>query len=164
MDIPKIRSIIDLLPKTDTKREIFLKVFLADWKHALTTGLQITDIDWIYGIHGPESEELKNLLNSEYDNRPECEPSSIVAVIQKLFNCDEEHGEDSLLIESEKSSVSHVLGVTKDYGFADLIKLVYSVRPIIYSNNSHLGQIIDLPAIAANQHAEDEERLERMIA
>lgn len=164
MDTDKLRSIIGLLPKTDTKREILLKVFLADWKHCLNTGLQITDLDWRHGIHGPENDHFQAFLDLEYSDRPEGEPSLIISALRKIFACDPEPRADNGLTERERDSINHVLKVTNEYPFSKLIKLVYSIRPIIYSNNSDLGHIIDLPAHAAHQHAEEKERGDQKVA
>tara|TARA_B100000378_G_C17956904_1_gene382125 strand:+ start:129 stop:623 length:495 start_codon:yes stop_codon:yes gene_type:complete len=164
MGTDTLRAIIGMLPKTDTRREILLKVFLADWKHCLNTGLQITDLDWRHGIHGPENDHLQAFLDLEYSDRPEGEPSLIISALRKIFAYDPEPRADSELTKRERDSINHVLKVTNEYTFAKLIKLVYSVRPIIYSNNSHLGHMIDLSAHAAHQRAEEEELGEKKIA
>lgn len=164
MDTEKLHAIIELLPETESKREILLKTFLADWKNALTTGLQITDLDWVHGIHGPENQALQNFLDLEYPNRPQDEPSLILSALRRIFRCDPTPCDVSALTEGEQASIAHVVNVTSEYPFSELIRLVYSVRPIIYSNNSDFGQIIDLPAIAANQHAENEELRARECA
>jgi hypothetical protein len=108
-------------------------VYLADWHHVLTSDRQVTTIKWFFDNYGPFVWDVKNTAEAEnslfrvaessnYYRRPKCE-----------FEMIDQNYRPELTI-SEQQSLQHVIDSTKELGWDDFIKLVYSTHPIVTSS------------------------------
>lgn len=112
-----------------SKARLTKMVYLADWKSAITSSRQITNIEWRYNHYGPyvvdvfeqaindpifEVESTANLYGS---------PKQIIRLADESFDPD--------LSDSEKQILDFVIKRTKDKFWNDFIRLVYSTYPIV---------------------------------
>ena len=155
MNIAKTRAVLNMFPRSDSRKELRLKLFLADWKHALSTGQTITGAIWTRGMHGPENRKIEAFIAEAYRDRPESLLITLLAsaanLVSDLFPRQDAEAENSILTEAEAASVAHVVERTCDLPFSELIRLVYSTRPVY---QIEIGTILDLPKSAAEQKAE----------
>ena len=125
-------------------------VYLADWKHALENGTQITNIDWYFDNYGPfvrdvEATALKNPQLFKVHST-----TNMYGQYKKTFSLKDE-GYAPNLKRSELDALDHIINVTKILYWKDFIKLVYSTHPIASSERyTHL----DLPEKAREYLAE----------
>lgn len=119
-------------------------LYLADWKHCIDHGKQITPIAWHFDNYGPFVWDVYHAAMS----RP------TVFEVRETTNM---HGGKKVefrarggliepeISESEQASIDHVIEQTKDLYWDRFIKLVYSTYPIV---NSARYSELDLPALA----------------
>ncbi len=108
-------------------------IYLADWRHLITFGSQITNIRWYFDNYGPfvwdiksAAEENTSLFNVKKTTTPYGTPKTIFDIK------DEMHSPE--VTSDEKSSLDHVIQETKNLSYSQFIRLVYSTYPIITSD------------------------------
>ncbi|WP_180215445.1 Panacea domain-containing protein [Neorhizobium sp. AL 9.2.2] len=114
-------------------------VYLADWRHVLETGKQITNIDWYFDNYGPYVNDISTTAASN---------SNIFAVENTLNMYGQNKKKFALrradyvppISGSERDALDHIIDVTQKLYWNDFIKLVYSTHPIASSERySHLN-------------------------
>jgi hypothetical protein len=116
-------------------------IYLADWKHAITYGHQISDIMWYFDNYGPFVWDIKD----EALNEPE------IFVVKEVLNA---YGSPKVIIGlnqmqytpkisvEEAKSINHVIESAKKLNWDQFIRLVYSTYPIISSEKyNHLDLV-----------------------
>lgn len=107
-------------------------IYLADWKHAITCGHQISSINWYFDNYGPFVWDIKDEAKNNLD----------------LFSIKEElnaYGSQKVIIglkdmryvpqiaDDEQLSIDHVIETAKKLNWDQFIRLVYSTYPVISS-------------------------------
>jgi hypothetical protein len=107
-------------------------IYLADWKHAITYGGQISGINWYFDNYGPFVWDIKD----------EAENDSEFFLVKEVLNA---YGSPKVVIslkditylpkltKGEEDSIDHVIETTKKLNWDQFIRLVYSTYPIISS-------------------------------
>lgn len=128
-------------------------VYLADWKHVLDHGRQISNIKWRIGNYGPYVEDIINLAKEERNLFSIKESANyfgnkkyLISLITKDFR--------PSLASSERGALEHTLKQTGGLNFEDFVRLVYSTYPVA---NSEKYTQLDLSA-----QAEQYQRIRRM--
>jgi hypothetical protein len=120
-------------------------VYLADWKHVLSTGNQITNVKWYFDNFGPFVKDVRDALEGD-KTLFEIVPKKNIYGNDKVIFKLKDTNYKPILNDSEKASLSHVLDVTKSMYWAAFITLVYSTYPIA---SSERYSFLDLKAKAA---------------
>jgi len=107
-------------------------IYLADWRHAITYGNQISEIRWYFDNYGPFVWDIKD----------EAQNDSEIFVVKEVLNA---YGSPKVIIglnkigyvpeiaEEEAKSINHVIESAKKLNWDQFIRLVYSTYPIISS-------------------------------
>lgn len=108
-------------------------VYLADWRHLITSGTQITSVKWYFDNYGPFVWDIKitaernlDLFMVESTTTPYGAPKTILGIKDENYS--------PILASDEKRSLDHVIQETKDLSWSRFIRLVYSTYPIITSD------------------------------
>ena len=116
-------------------------VYLADWRHLLSFGTQITGIKWYFDNYGPfvwdiksTAEKNPDLFAIENTSTPYGTPKIIFDIKNLAYI--------PALDSNVKDSLDHVIQETKNLSYSQFIRLVYSTYPIITSDRY---TYIDLP-------------------
>lgn len=114
-------------------------IYLADWRHAITSSCQVSPISWYFNNYGPFVWDVKDtaLANPELFD------------VQETTNA---YGDSKILLslkdddyilqlsEEERKSIDHVIEKTKALNWNSFIRLVYSTYPIASSERyTHLN-------------------------
>lgn len=108
-------------------------VYLSDWKNALSTGKQISDVNWYFDNYGPFVNDIENMAKSDSDTFLIDLGSNMYGQPKKTFglkNNDVSVG----LSEDEKRSISSIVDETQKLYWKQFIKLVYSTHPVASSD------------------------------
>jgi hypothetical protein len=108
-------------------------IYLSDWKAALDSGEQLTDIQWFFDNYGPfvwdvtrEAGAHPRLFNIE-------DTENMYGDRKRLFRLlDGDYTPD--LSSQDKQVLDHVISATEDLNWDQFIKLVYSTYPVISSD------------------------------
>ena len=107
-------------------------IYLADWKHAITCGNQISEIKWYFDNYGPFVWDIKDEALNE----------SEIFIVKEVLNA---YGSPKVIIgmkqiqyhpeitKEEASSIDHVIESAKKLNWDQFIRLIYSTYPIISS-------------------------------
>jgi len=116
-------------------------IYLADWKHAITYGSQISAIRWYFDNYGPFVWDIKDeaLNDSEVFAVKEVlnaygSPKVIIGMNQIKY--------DPIISKEEANSIDHVIESARKLNWDQFIRLVYSTYPII---SSEKYTYLDLP-------------------
>lgn len=111
-------------------------IYLADWKHAIDHGRQISDIQWFYDNYGPFVHDVKETAQ-RFPSLFEVRPGQTIYGQPKttiLLKADY----NPTLTAEQKKSIDHALEVTRHLSWDRFLHLVYSTFPIVncekYSN------------------------------
>lgn len=148
MPITKLKDVAVFLFKkypnrTQLSRARFVKlIYLADWKHAIEHGCQITGTAWYFNNYGPYVQDIINELSAD----PDFEVTEgenhfgttklTIGLVNPLANYS--------LSEVEIQTLDFVIQSTKDMFWDSFINLVYSTYPIRFSarhSNLNLVQL-----------------------
>ena len=117
-------------------------LYLADWRHVLTHGRQITEISWFFDNYGPFVHDVRNVAEKEprlfrvsaganYFGLPK----NLIEVVDKSY-C-------PTLDDSERNAIDHVINLTSRLPWADFIRLVYSTHPVASSSRYSVLNLVD---------------------
>jgi hypothetical protein len=126
-----------------SKARLTKMIYLADWRLALTSGRQVTNLTWIFNHYGPYLDDVKNeaQTNPRFELRRDRNmfgnAKEIVALRHTPHHFD--------LSEKEMAALEHVIDSTKDLTWGPFISLVYSTYPIATQPRY---QRLDLPSLA----------------
>jgi hypothetical protein len=107
-------------------------VYLADWRHAITHGRQLTDITWYFDNYGPFVWDVKNVVESAPDLFACDDTANMYGDRKRLFSLVNTSHAPHLSAE-ERNSLDHVIDATKALNWAQFIKLIYSTYPVMSS-------------------------------
>lgn len=107
-------------------------IYLADWKHAITYGIQISPIRWYFDNYGPFVWDIKDtakanqgLFITEDITNVYGSPKTIIGL--------KNSGYIPAISEKEQKSLDHVIEKTNGLNWEQFIRLIYSTYPIITS-------------------------------
>lgn len=113
-------------------------VYLADWKHVLETGEQISEIDWYFNHYGPFVWDVQEAAVARRDLFKIEEGFTAGGNTRTYFSL----RVSSVIVEltpSEHRALDDVLATTRDLNWASFIQLVYSTYPVATSDrHTHL--------------------------
>lgn len=129
-------------PRRDdlSKSRLTKMAYLADWKSALDTGHQMTDIAWEFNHYGPYVDDVvlsvRNTPGLELVDRPGPGRQTVRCV-------DTAVGFPSLT-DTDRRILDHVVAVTAPRHWDEFIKLVYSTYPVLSSPRYAQLDLVDL--------------------
>jgi len=97
------------------KRYLIYLLYLADWKHSITYGIPIFNIEWMNGNYGAE---IKGFIKNE---------------------CYYEE-----LLDIEKYSIDHVIKIAEKHNSDQMITIVLSTYPIMMTSRYSPLHLIEL--------------------
>lgn len=107
-------------------------IYLADWKHAITYGTQVSPIRWYFDNYGPFVWDVKDTATAYQELFVAKEitnmyggPKTTIGLINS--------GYIPAISEKEQKSLDHVIEKTNKLNWEQFIRLVYSTYPIIVS-------------------------------
>lgn len=107
-------------------------VYLADWRHVLETGKQITPIKWYFDNYGPFVRDVEHTALLNEDVIAVEKTTNMYGQSKKKFAL-KDPGYSPTLREDEIQSLDHIINVTSKLYWKDFINLVYSTHPIASS-------------------------------
>jgi hypothetical protein len=128
-------------------------IYLADWRAAITTGRQITAIEWPFNHYGPYVHDVIEEARSSDDF--EVVSSATMYGSPKQVVRLKRPDLDVPLEPWEEEALSHVLATTSDLTWARFIELVYSTYPVVSQDRYTTLDLVDL--------AEDYKKLKQEI-
>lgn len=135
-----------------SKARLTKMVYLADWRCALRTGDQLTNIHWKYNHYGPYVPDVVDQTRDdpEFSIDTETTPYGNTKELVTYRGDD-----DGSLDPNEYAYLDFVIDKTKSLSWDGFIKLVYSTYPIVVSDKQ---DDLDLPALA-RRYSEEKEGL-----
>jgi hypothetical protein len=130
-------------PNELSKARLVKLIYLADWKHCLEYGYQVSDIKWYYNHYGPfVNEVIEAVQKSKYFDIVSTtnffnSPKELIRLIGDVQS-------QSLTVE-ERNSLDFIIGKTSKMFWDEFIRLVYSTYPIMVSQKY---TFLDLPSLA----------------
>jgi len=107
-------------------------VYLADWRHTLRHGRQVSDIRWVFDNYGPFVWDIKNTAaENEKIFSIKATENALGGSKTLITLRDDEY--EPVLMREEKESLLHAIRKTSHLGWDAFIRLVYSTYPIISS-------------------------------
>lgn len=117
-------------------------IYLSDWKCAIESGKQLTDIEWFFDNYGPyvtdvqaEIAEHEDLFSSNFTRNMYGESKTIFSMKNVEYN--------PVLSDSERVVVEHVIVKTRELYWDDFIKLVYSTHPVSSSSRYSFLNLVE---------------------
>lgn len=107
-------------------------VYLADWKHAIETGGQMSPINWFFNNYGPFVWDVKDTVEANPELFSLRTDTNFYGQPKLLIDLREEPYAPSLS-NSERQALDHVIATTKQMDWASFIQLVYSTYPVVKS-------------------------------
>lgn len=114
-----------------SKARLTKMIYLADWKAALESGDQISDIKWKFNHYGPYVDDVVNAAKEDPTFSVTTELNSYGDIKETISL--EKLRKWSSLTDDDKRWLDHVIEQTKKLFWNDFIKLVYSTFPVIVS-------------------------------
>jgi hypothetical protein len=131
-------------PSDLSKARVTKLVYLADWKHAIDHGSQITHINWYFNTHGPfvwdvvrTAEKHNALFDTEGSHTPYGDPKTLIRARSRDY--------EARLTDSELDIADHVIEATSDLSWKQFINLIYSTYPVVSTDQYSK---LDLPQLA----------------
>lgn len=107
-------------------------IYLADWHQAITYKKQITSIQWYFDQYGPFVNDIKTeiaknleLFYIEDFNNQFGQPRNLFLIKNTNYKIN--------LASEEKTSLNHIINITKPLNWNQFINLVYSTYPVTSS-------------------------------
>jgi len=119
-------------------------VYLVDWRSCLQYGKQVTPIEWIYNDYGPFVWDVLRAVGAEPDYFSVKESATPYGTTKTVFESIAHYDGKSLSI-LEIHLVMHVIATTKDMGYNEFVRFVYSTYPVLASTKY---EYLDLPKLA----------------
>lgn len=143
--------LIYLLEKYPTPSELSIGrltklVYLADWRHSIERGSQVTNIEWVYNHYGPYVDDVRDTIeaNSHLFDLRETATSTGNKKYQPVLLA--QSNERMSFQRSEIEALRHAISVTHELSWSRFIKLVYSTYPMLKVEQY---AEMDLPELAA---------------
>jgi hypothetical protein len=120
-----------------SKPRLVKLIYLADWKHSIEYGSQISEIEWFYNHYGPYVDEVIDLIKQRSDLfNVESKINTIGGSSDRITL--KKNAEVDLLDEY-KETADFIIDNTANMNWSDFISLVYSTYPI--KNNSKYSNL-----------------------
>ncbi|MDO9326223.1 MAG: Panacea domain-containing protein [Methanoregula sp.] len=107
-------------------------IYLTDWKNALLSGRQVTDISWRFVDFGPFVRDIQDTAINYREIFNSIETTNQYGVKKLLITLNDPNFQPNLSPE-EKKVIDHVIEKTKRLNWNDFIRLIYSTYPILKS-------------------------------
>lgn len=115
-------------PSDLSKARLTKLLYLADWRMAIQSGRQITDVQWYYNHYGPYVREVEDMIRAsdEFELSPGVTPfGNSKETVQLLGVMDWPD-----LTPDQIAAIDHVIDQTKNLNFTGFLNLVYSTYPV----------------------------------
>lgn len=119
-------------------------VYLADWKHALDFGRQMTAIHWTFNHYGPYVPDVLTAVTSDPRSFRAQQATTAFGHQKTAFQL-LETAPAPVLSSAEQATLDHVIASTQALTFEGFIRLVYSTYPVVRSERYSQ---LDLSALA----------------
>lgn len=127
-------------------------IYLIDWKSAMVTGEQMTDIQWKFNHFGPYVKTIEDLIDQ--DNRFKIDKTLNYYGNKKfLVSMTQNNGFDQPS-EQEKNIIDSIIEITQPMTWSAFIHSVYSTYPIRVSEKGAYLNLIHL----AKQYREEKRK------
>ncbi len=127
-----------------SKARLNKMIYLADWKSAIESGNQLSNIHWLYNNYGPYVNEIVNLAQNDdwfviyntYNN---------LGHKKNIIYINNEVQDSNIILSAEdKKYVNFVIDSTQSLSWSNFIRLVYSTYPIISSTKKEYLNLVEL--------------------
>lgn len=127
-----------------SKARLNKMIYLADWKSAIESGNQLSNIHWLYNNYGPYVNEIVNLAQNDdwfviyntYNN---------LGHKKNIIYINNEVQDSNIVLSAEdKKYVNFVIDSTQSLSWSNFIRLVYSTYPIISSTKKEYLNLVEL--------------------
>lgn len=108
-------------------------IYLADWKHAIEHGRQITDIKWFFDNYGPFVHDVGNTALAHPDIVRVETTSNVFGNSKRLFKLIVPEYSPNSLSPTEKQAIDHAIKQTADRPWNSFVQLIYSTYPVVSS-------------------------------
>lgn len=127
-------------------------IYLIDWKSALLTGEQMTDIKWLFNHYGPYVNTIEEYIKN--DNRFTIDETLNNYNNKKFLVSLKKHFEFPEPDADKKNIIDSIIEITQPMPWSTFIHSVYSTYPIRVSEK---GAYLDL-AHLAKQYKEERDK------
>lgn len=118
-------------------------VFLADWKHCIEHGRQLSNIQWFFDDYGPFVWDVKDEVEKHPSRFRISMTTNFYGDPKRLFKlASESHSLD--LTKEEVATLYHVVDSTKDLSWSGFMRLVYDTYPVAASERYSFLELADL--------------------
>lgn len=104
-------------------------IYLADWRAAIESGRQVTDIEWPFNHYGPFTSEVIDVAEASEDLEV-IHSQTMYGSPRKVIIAKAGAGEPQLE-PWEADALLHVLDTTSNLSWASFIELIYSTYPVV---------------------------------
>lgn len=127
-----------------SKARLNKMIYLADWKAAIESGSQLSNIHWLYNNYGPYVNEVADLANNDnwfmiYDTL-----NSLGHKKNIIYINDQVEDSDIILSDEDRTYTNFVIESTQSLSWSNFIRLVYSTYPIISSTKKEYLNLVEL--------------------
>lgn len=112
-----------------SKARLTKMVYLADWRSAITSRRQLTDLTWTFNHYGPYLDDVVQEAQRSGDFKVRT-TTNLYGSLKEVIEASPNAAEPALSGE-ERAILDHVIAETNRLYFNDFIKLVYSTYPIV---------------------------------
>jgi hypothetical protein len=107
-------------------------IYLMDWKNAIDSGTQITNVKWHFDHYGPYVDDFVKIAKKDKDILVE-NTSNYYGGKKQLFKLSNTFSGNLEITPKQKAIADFVIDATKQKNYEDFIQLVYSTYPVISS-------------------------------
>ena len=121
-----------------SKARLTKMIYLADWKSALDTGEQLTDLEWTFHHYGPYLSDIYSLAQSDNAFSTYSYDHADMIALNKITAEPKFTPQQKKILEDIKTTASSM-------PFRQFLKLIYSTYPI---RTQEKYSTLDLPVLA----------------
>lgn len=110
-------------------------LYLADWKSAIESSKQLTDVKWHFNHYGPYVDDFLKIAKNDRDIKV-INTCTVFGGRKQEIKLDDSFDGNIELTESQINVLDFVIEATKNKNYEEFIKLVYSTYPIV-SNSKY---------------------------
>jgi hypothetical protein len=130
--IELIKYILEVYPKPEelSKPRLVKLIYLIDWKHAINTKKQYTDIRWIFNHYGPYVNDVINVMKQNPKEFIVSSRENPYGGVTDKFKLNK-NSEITIEIDSEvKNITDFLISKTTHLSWSKFISVVYSTYPV----------------------------------
>lgn len=125
--------LISRMPAQSTSNARLTKmVYLADWRSVVRSGKQLTGIQWYFDSYGPFVWDVYQSIEENLETFEPDERRGRDGIRERVIRL-RDKGFEPNLSDRCRETLDHVLLKTRNLGWKDFIRLVYSTFPIFHS-------------------------------